>query len=58
MTTQITSNSHIVVTLPKNTQKRTQNQRFYRYEENDKQMEIAKIQQVLMRYKQQNKLAT
>lgn len=58
MTTQISHNSHIVVTLPKNTQKRAQNQRFYRYEENDKQMEIQKIQQVLMRYKTQVKLAT
>jgi len=52
MTTPINSNSHIVINMPKSKQK-TLPKISGCYEENTKQMQIAKVQEILLRYRQQ-----
>jgi hypothetical protein len=52
MTTPINSNSHIVINMPKSKQKQPPKISGC-YEENRKEMQVAKIQEILVRHRQQ-----
>jgi hypothetical protein len=52
MTTPITTNRHIIINMPKSKQKQMPKISGC-YEENNKEMQIEKVQQVLLRHRQQ-----
>ena len=52
MTTPITTDRHIVINMPKSKQKQPPKVSGC-YEENRKQMQVDKVQQVLLRHRQQ-----